>query len=117
MEHKETAKKRQGSEVALLDGKGKANKSKKKVFFAAGQSSTSGEEDKRRAHSSWRRKVSGSCLCKLTAVVYLVACVIVSAIYVAIYGQSQQYFASNEETWVPGKVRVKREGVSVGNRI
>lgn len=47
-------------------------------------------------------KLSGGCMLKLTAVAYLAACILVSALYVAIYGQHQPY--NSEEVWIPGKV-------------
>ena len=54
------------------------------------------------------KRVSGSFLCKVTALAYLVGCVLVSALYVALYGgQSQKLFAASD-AWIPGKVR--REG-------
>ena len=56
------------------------------------------------AEDGERSRISGTCLCKFSAVIYLATCVMISALYVAIYGQSQQYFTS-EEVWVPGKVR------------
>lgn len=54
------------------------------------------------------KRISGSFLCKVTALAYLVGCVLVSALYVALYGgQSQKLFAASD-AWIPGKVR--REG-------
>ena len=38
-----------------------------------------------------RVRVTGACLCKLSIVVYLLACVLVSALYVAIYGPNELY--------------------------
>ena len=72
-------------------------------------SSCSASEDKGAGQSASQRRrcpdgVSGACLCKLSGLIYLVGCVLVSALYVAIYGQSQQYFTSPEDVWVPGKV-------------
>lgn len=59
-----------------------------------------GEEERK---SIWKR-VSGSALCKVTVVVYLLGCVLVSALYVALYGgQSQKLFAASD-AWIPGKV-------------
>lgn len=53
--------------------------------------------------SIWKR-VSGSALCKITVIVYLLGCVLVSALYVALYGgQSQKLFAASD-AWIPGKV-------------
>ena len=69
-------------------------------------SSTSSEYSSPRARRSCCSKVSGSSFCKVSALVYLIGCVLVSALYVAIYGQSQQLFVSTEEVWVPGKVRM-----------
>ena len=45
--------------------------------------------------------VSGSCMCKLSIVFYLAACIIVSALYVAFFGKNQAFFG---EAWIPGKV-------------
>ena len=57
--------------------------------------------------SFWKR-VSGSALCKVTVIVYLLACVLVSALYVALYGgQSQKMFAASD-AWIPGKVSFSR---------
>ena len=54
--------------------------------------------------SIWKR-VSGSGLCKVTVIVYLLSCVLVSALYVALYGgKSQEMFAASD-AWIPGKVR------------
>ena len=53
--------------------------------------------------SIWKR-VSGSALCKVTVIVYLLGCVLVSALYVALYGgQSQKMFAASD-AWIPGMV-------------
>jgi len=46
-------------------------------------------------------RITGGCLCKISLLVYLMVCIIVSALYVAIYGQNQQLFG---EVWIPGKV-------------
>lgn len=62
------------------------------------------EEEKK---SIWKR-LSGSALCKVTVVGYLLGCVLVSALYVALYGgHSQKMFASSD-AWIPGKVRIDR---------
>ena len=64
------------------------------------------EREERR--SIWKR-LSGSALCKVTVVVYLLSCVLVSALYVALYGgHSQKMFASSD-AWIPGKVRFERK--------
>ena len=53
--------------------------------------------------SIWKR-VSGSGVCKVTVIVYLLSCVLVSALYVALYGgKSQEMFAASD-AWIPGKV-------------
>ena len=39
----------------------------------------------------YRVKVTGACLCKLSILIYLLACVLVSALYVAIYGPNELY--------------------------
>ena len=54
--------------------------------------------------SFWKR-VSGSALCKVTVIVYLLGCVLVSALYVAYGGQSQKLFAASD-AWIPGKVEI-----------
>lgn len=60
--------------------------------------------------SVWKR-VSGSALCKVTVIVYLLGCVLVSALYVALYGgQSQKLFAASD-AWIPGKVSPPRPPV------
>lgn len=46
-------------------------------------------------------KLSGSCLCKLSIVGYLGACIIISALYVVFYGKNQALFG---DAWIPGKV-------------
>ena len=35
--------------------------------------------------------MTGACLCKLSILIYLLACVLVSALYVAIYGPNELY--------------------------
>lgn len=63
-----------------------------------------GEEERK---SIWKR-ISGSALCKVTVIVYLLACLLVSALYVALYGgQSQKLFAASD-AWIPGKVGTRR---------
>ena len=63
---------------------------------AAGQ----GEGERR----SIFKRLSGSALCKMTVIVYIAGCVLVSALYVALYGgQSQKLFAASD-AWIPGKV-------------
>ena len=52
-----------------------------------------------------RRRISGSCLCKITVLVYLAGCILVSALYVAIYGSKQQQQQFGNEAWIPGKVQ------------
>jgi hypothetical protein len=49
-------------------------------------------------------RVSGRCLCKLSIVLYLLGCVLISTLYVIFYGNKQQLFG--EEAWIPGKVGV-----------
>lgn len=56
-----------------------------------------GDEPSRR-----RCEVSGSCMCKLSVVFYLAACILISALYVAFYGKNQAIFG---DAWIPGKVR------------
>ena len=50
------------------------------------------------------RRISGRCLCKLSIVLYLLGCVLISTLYVIFYGNKQQIFG--EEAWIPGKVGV-----------
>ncbi len=81
------------------------------VFYVQHSRSSSSSS---RCHSGEEKEVEAgrppkrrrcACLCKVSGLFYLVGCVLVSALYVAVYGQSQQYFAaSTEEVWVPGKV-------------
>ena len=51
------------------------------------------------------RRITGRCLCKLSIVVYLVGCVLISAMYVALYGPAQSKHKAGE-AWIPGKVDV-----------
>ena len=60
-----------------------------------------GSEDAAPPSSS---RVSGRCLCKLSIVLYLLGCVLISTLYVIFYGNKQQIFG--EEAWIPGKVGV-----------
>lgn len=46
-------------------------------------------------------KVTGSCMCKLSVVFYLAACILVSALYVVFFGKNQPFFG---DAWIPGKV-------------
>lgn len=82
--------------------------SREKLFFLAGthsrNSSTSSSEPDlgdEKAEEKKRCHVTGGCLCKISLLVYLAVCILVSALYVAIYGQNQQPFG---EVWIPGKV-------------
>lgn len=50
-----------------------------------------------------RCKVTGSCMCKLSVVFYLAACILISALYVVFFGKNQAFFG---DAWIPGKVRV-----------
>ena len=71
----------------------------------SGEKKDSGGQKK----SSVCQRVSGSALCKVTALAYLIGCVLVSALYVALYGgQSQKLFAASD-AWIPGKVRRRIE--------
>lgn len=86
-----------------------------KQDLAAGQASSISSEEEEEAEEDdvsggpgpapgkGGTKLSGGCMLKLTAVAYLAACILVSALYVAIYGQHQPY-SSEEEVWIPGKV-------------
>lgn len=97
------------------------SKTEKKVIFmkqhsrTSSESSCSGDEQQadpilptkvveatENAPSSSR--VSGRCLCKLSIVLYLLGCVLISTLYVIFYGNKQQIFG--EEAWIPGKVGV-----------
>ena len=67
-----------------------------------------GPEREEERKSIWKR-LSGSALCKVTVVVYLLGCVLVSALYVALYGgHSQKMFASSD-AWIPGKVGLQHK--------
>lgn len=46
-------------------------------------------------------KISAACMCKLSVVFYLVACIIISALYVVFFGKNQAFFG---DAWIPGKV-------------
>ncbi len=46
-------------------------------------------------------KVTGSCLCKLSLVLYLLTCISLSTIYVIFFGKNQAFFG---DAWIPGKV-------------
>lgn len=71
-----------------------------------------GEERK----SIWKR-VSGSALCKVTVIFYLLACLLVSALYVALYGgQSQKLFAASD-AWIPGKVGMRDAALDTTSRV
>ena len=48
-----------------------------------------------------RCNMSGSCMCKLSVVVYLVTCILISALYVVFFGKNQAIFG---DAWIPGKV-------------
>lgn len=53
-----------------------------------------------------RCEVTGSCMCKLSVVFYLAACILISALYVAFYGKNQAIFGdAYGDAWIPGKVR------------
>ena len=82
--------------------------SREKLFFLAGRhsrnSSTSSSEPdlkEEKVEEKKRCHVTGGCLCKISLLVYLAVCILVSALYVGIYGQNQQPFG---EVWIPGKV-------------
>ena len=55
-------------------------------------------------------RISGRCLCKLSIVLYLLGCVLISTLYVIFYGNKQQIFG--EEAWIPGKVGVVAISIS-----
>lgn len=57
-----------------------------------------------RAQIVHRSGITGSCLCKASAVVYVGLCILVSAFYVAEYGQTQQQYFESSNVWIPGKV-------------
>ena len=57
-----------------------------------------------RAQKAHRCKITGSGLCKASAVVYVGLCIVVSAVYVAVYGQTQQQYFESSDVWIPGKV-------------
>ena len=88
-----------------------------KLFFLAGHhsrnsstSSSLSSETEREVREEKEDKekgcrITGGCLCKISLLVYLVVCILVSALYVAIYGQNQPLFG---EVWIPGKVCIWR---------
>lgn len=61
-----------------------------------------GEEEERK---SVCKRLSGSALCKVTVIGYLLGCVLVSALYVALYGGPSQKMFAASDAWIPGKVR------------
>ena len=69
------------------------------------QSQLSKEADAGGCGEASRRNcsVSGSCMCKLSVVFYLAACILVSALYVAFFGKNEVSFG--QDAWIPGKVR------------
>lgn len=90
------------------------SKEDKKLFFikehsrSSSESSFNGDEQadpilptKVEATGGPERRVTGRCLCKLSIVLYLVGCVLISTLYVIFYGNKQQLFG---EAWIPGKV-------------
>ena len=105
------------------------SKSEKKVIFlkrhsrTSSESSCSGDEQQadpilpakveKTEDAPPSRRVSGRCLCKLSIVLYLLACVVVSTLYVIFYGNKQQLFG--EEAWIPGKVGIlaRKKNVSL----
>lgn len=50
-----------------------------------------------------RIKVTGSCLCKLFVIIYLLACLLVSALYIAIYGPNELYLIPEGPNKIPLK--------------
>lgn len=53
-----------------------------------------------------RYKVTGSCMCKLSIVFYLLVCVAVSVLYVGIYGHQHESDLEDQPLpWIPGTVR------------
>ena len=53
-----------------------------------------------------RMKVSGSCLCKLFVVMYLLACLLISALYIAIYGPNELYLTPEAPHLLPEPAKV-----------
>ena len=80
--------------VELLPDSGKGVEASSKE--ASDYSANSGENSKKCC------KVTGSCMCKLSVLFYLAACILVSALYVAFFGKNQAIFG---DAWIPGKVR------------
>ena len=52
-------------------------------------------------HRKCRPNVNGRCLCKLSVVLYLATCIVVSALYVVFFGRNEAFFG---DAWIPGKV-------------
>ena len=50
----------------------------------------------------WTRiRITGSCLCKLFVVIYLMACLLVSALYIAIYGPNELFYMPEAQQHQP----------------
>ena len=46
-------------------------------------------------------RITGSCLCKLFVVIYLMACLLVSALYIAIYGPNELFYMPEAQQHQP----------------
>ena len=54
------------------------------------------------AEKWWTKiRVTGSCLCKLFVVIYLMACLLVSALYIAIYGPNELFYMPEAQQHQP----------------
>ena len=107
-------------EALIMTPIGDSKRDKKVIFMkrhsrTSSESSCSGDEQQAdpilptkvveaTENTSSPSRVSGRCLCKLSIVLYLLGCVLISTLYVIFYGNKQQIFG--EEAWIPGKVGV-----------
>ena len=58
--------------------------------------------DIKNAEKWWTKiRITGSCLCKLFVVIYLVACLLVSALYIAIYGPNELFYMPEAQQHQP----------------
>ena len=54
-------------------------------------------------------KITGTCFCKIFVVLYLLACLLVSALYIAIYGPNELYLMpETPPPYKPSKVRARK---------
>ena len=107
----------EGEAFVLTDLDNDDTKSGKKVIYlkrhsrSSSESSCDGDEQSDPILSTkvepeedrtCRSRVTGRCLCKLSILLYLLGCVLISTLYVIFYGNKQPGFG---EAWIPGKVK------------